>query len=234
MLGKNNIRKIITSFTAMAVLCVTSMVAIAVPQDVTAEITVAGQVTVNGQAAVSNLTLVSGSTIVTGAGSSATISLGRSGRIEVMENSNLVLNFSKTGIVGVLSSGKSRFSNSAGVPATVSTSQATIIADSAQANSFMIEVECAHVHVDTMTGSVTVREGSEDKQVAAGSSTVAGNLHQTGCEPCLRPGSAPPVRFGGWWLWLGAAGIAGTAIYLGTRKRTTTPGGGTIIVSPVR
>lgn len=234
MLGNNNIRKIITSLTAMAVLCVTSMVAIAVPQDVTAEITVSGQVTVNGQAAVSNLTLVSGSTIVTGAGSSATISLGRSGRIEVLENSNLVLNFSKAGIVGILSSGKSRISNSAGIPATITTSQATIIADQAQANSFMVEIECSHVHVDTTTGSVTVREGSSDRQVAAGSSAVAGNLAQTGCEPCLRPDSAPPVRFGGWWLWLGAAAVAGTAIFLGTRNRTTNPGGGTIIVSPVR
>jgi hypothetical protein len=49
MLGKNCFRKIITSLTAFAILCVYSMVALAVPRDVTAEITVTGQVTVNGQ-----------------------------------------------------------------------------------------------------------------------------------------------------------------------------------------
>src|SRR5204863_4968133 len=108
MLGKNCFRKIITSLTAFAILCVYSMVALAVPRDVTAEITVTGQVTVNGQAAISNSTIVSGSTIVTSANSSAVISLGKTGRVEVLEDSNLVLNFSASGIVGILSSGKAR------------------------------------------------------------------------------------------------------------------------------
>ncbi|MBA2380130.1 MAG: hypothetical protein H0V76_11215 [Blastocatellia bacterium] len=235
MLGNNSFRKLITSFTALAVFCVSSMVALAGPQDGTAEITVSGQVTVNGQTAVSNSTIVSGSTIVTGPGSSASISLGRSGRVEVMENSNMILNFSAVGIVGILSSGKSRVSNSAGVPTTVTTSNATVIADAGQANSFVVEVECAHAHIDVTSGLVTVREGGSDQQVAAGSSAVAGNPAQTGCEPCLRPGSAPPVRFGGWWLWLLAAGVAGAAILIGTtRDNKTRPGGGTVVVSPVR
>ncbi len=234
MLGNNSFRKLISSFTAIAVLCVSSMVALAAPQDGTAEITVSGQVTVNGQTAVSNSTIVSGSTIVTGPGSSASVSLGRNGRVEVMENSNMILNFSAAGIVGVLSSGKSRVSNSAGVPTTIATSNATVIADSGQANSFLIEIECAHAHIDVTSGLVTVREGGNDQQVAAGSSATAGNPAQTGCEPCLRPGSAPPVRFGGWWVWLLAAGVAGAAILIGTRDNKTRPGGGTVVVSPVR
>lgn len=232
MLGKTCFRKLITSFTAVAVLCVYSSFALAATKDITAEITVTGQVTVNGQNAISNSTIISGSTIVTGADSSAVISLGKSGRIEVLADSNLVLNFSDNSITGVLSSGKARVSNAAGVATTIATKDGTVMADAGQADSFLVEVECSHTHVDAASGIVTLREGSSDRQVAAGTSATAGNLAQTGCQPCLRPDSAPPVRFGGpWWLLLAAAGVAGAAIFLGGTNETEI-GGGTVIVSP--
>ena len=234
MLGKNCFRKIITSFTALAVLCVYSSAAFALTNDLTGEITVSGNVTVNGQSAISNSTIISGSTIVTGPDSNAIISLGKTGRIEVLADSNLVLNFSDANIVGILSSGKTRVSNAAGVSTTITTKDATVIADAAQANNFIVEVECSHTHVDAASGLVTMREGSSDKQVSAGTSATAGNLAQTGCKPCLRPDSAPPVRFGGpWWLILAAAGVAGVAILLGGDTEVET-GGGTVIVSPTR
>lgn len=234
MLGKNRIRKFTTFFTAVAVWCVYSSVAIAAPKDVTGEITVSGQVTVNGQSAVSNSTILSGSTITTGSDSSATVSLGKNGRVEVGANSNITLRFSDNSIVGMLNEGKARVSNAAGVATTFTTKHATVVADAGQADSFTVEVECSHTHVDTTTGVVTLREGTSDKQVVAGTSASAGNLEQTGCQPCLRPDSAPPVRVAGWpWLLLAAAGVAGAAILLG-RKNDTTVGGGTIIVSPTR
>ena len=234
MLGKNCFRKVTTSLTAVAVLCAYSMVGLAATKDLTGEITVTGQVTVNGQATVSNSTIISGSTIVTGPDSSAIISLGKTGRIEVLADSNLVLNFSDSSIVGILSSGKVRVANAAGVATTITTKDATVIADTSQADNFTVEVECSHTHVDTTSGLVTMREGASDKQVAAGTSATAGNLAQTGCKPCLRPDSAPPVRIAGWpWLILLAAGVAGAAILLGGSNETT-PGGTVIIVSPVR
>jgi hypothetical protein len=235
MLGKNRFRKTITLFTAVAVWCVYSSVAIALPKDVTGDITVTGQVTVNGQTAISNSTILTGSTIVTGADSSAVISLGKTGRLEVGADSNLTLNFSDNSIVGILSAGKVRVSNAAGVATTITTKDQTTIADSGQANSFAVEVECSHTHVDTTAGLVVMREGSSDKQVAAGTDATAGNLAQTGCKPCLRPGSAAPVRFGGpLWLIFAAAGAAGAAIFFARSKTDTTIGGGTIVVSPVR
>lgn len=234
MLGNNFFRKTITSFTAVAIFCVYSMVALAIPTDVTGEITVTGQVSVNGQTAVSNTTILSGSTVVTGAGSNAVVSLGKTGRVEVMENSNLVLNFSAAGIIAVLSSGKARVANASGVATTLTTSHATIIADASQANSFTAEIECGHTHIDTASGSVTVREGSNDRQVAAGTSATAGNLHQTGCQPCLRPDSAPKVAIAPWpWILLLGAGAAGAAILIGKKDRPDF-GGGTIVVSPNR
>jgi hypothetical protein len=233
MLGKIYFRKLITLSTVLTVWCAYSMVALAAPKDLVAEITVTGQVTVNGQTAVSNSSIVSGSTIVTGADSSAIISLGKTGRVEVSADSSLTLNFTDGSIVGIVSQGKVRVSNAAGVATTFTSKDATVIADSGQADSFAIEVECSHTHVDTASGVVTMREGSNDKQVVAGSTATAGNLSQTGCKPCLRPNSAPPVRVGGWWMWLVAAGVAGVAILLGTQTDHN-PGGSVIVVSPVR
>ena len=232
MLGNNCFRKIITSSAAAAVLCAYSMVVLAVPQDVTAEISVTGQVTVNGQPAISNSTIVSGSAIVTGANSSAVISLGKTGRVEVLADSNLVLNFSASGIVGILSSGKARISNAPGVAATITTKDATVIADAGQANAFVVEVECSHTHVDTAVGVVTMREGTMDRQVSAGTSATAGNLSQTGCKPCMRPDSAPPVKVGGWWVWAAVAGVVVATLFLGSGDNDI--GGDVIIVSPVR
>jgi hypothetical protein len=237
MLGKNSFRKFTTLITLAAVWCVYSMVAFAMPKDMAAEITVTGQVTVNGQAAVSNSTILSGSTIVTGADSSAVISLGKTGRVEVLANSNLTLSFTDSSIIGTLSEGKYRISNSAGVATTMAatTKNAIVIADTGQANNFLVEVECSHVHVDTTTGLVTLREGTTDKQVVAGTTATAGSLTQTGCKPCLRPGSAPQVALAGWpWLILIAAGVAGAGVLFGTQQGDTTLGGGTIVVSPTR
>lgn len=235
MFGKNIYRKLITTATLAAVWCVYSMVAYAIPTDMAGEITVTGQVTVNGQSAVSNSTILSGSTIVTGADSTATISLGKTGRVEVLANSSLTLNFSETSMVGTLSEGKYRISNAAGVTTTFATNFATIIADASQANSFAVEIECSHTHLDTTTGIVTMREGSSDKQVAAGSTATAGNMEQTGCKPCMRPGSGPNTSIAGFpWLILLAAGVAGVAIFLGTQRDDINTGGGVIVVSPTR
>ncbi|MEO7539933.1 MAG: hypothetical protein ABIV21_07885 [Pyrinomonadaceae bacterium] len=235
MLGKNTIRKSITLFTVAAVWCVYSMVAFALPKDATAEITVSGQVMVNGQAVVSNTTILSGAVITTAAGSSAVVSLGKLGRVEILEDSSLTLRFSENSIIGVLDQGKARVANSAGVATTITTKNATVIADAGQDDNFMVEVECSHTHVDTTAGVVTMREGSNDKQVVAGTSATAGNLVQTGCKPCLRPNSAPETAVAGLpWLILVAAGIAGVGIFLGLGSGNTTLNGGAIIVSPTR
>ena len=134
MLSKNLMHKSFTFLTALAFWCVSSMVALAAPKDITGDITVSGQVTVNGQAVVSNSTIVSGSSIVTGDNSTAVISLGKTGRIEVLANSNITLKFNDTGITGILSEGKARVSNSAGVATTITTKDTTVIADAAQAD----------------------------------------------------------------------------------------------------
>lgn len=245
MLGKNIIRKSITLFTAIAVWSAFSMSVIAAPSDVMGEITVSGEVTINGQAVVSNSTLASGGTIVTGANSSAIVNLGKNGRVEVLSDSSLTLKFTANSIVGMLMAGKVRVSNAAGVATSVTTKNSTVIADSSQTNTFGVDVGCAdedrctQTYVETTTGLVTLRNGTTDKQVAAGTDATFGNPSQTGCKPCLRPGSSSPVVTAGLGvgaiaaILLAAAGAVGAAVLLGSDNQTEV-GGGAIVISPSR
>ena len=235
MLGKNILRKSVTATTLVAVWCVYSMVAFALPKDTTGEISVSGQVTVNGQPAVSNSTILSGAVISAPKGSSAVVSLGKLGRVEVQSETTVTLRFSDSGIVAMLDMGRVRVSSSSGVATTVTTKMATFIGDAGQANNYVVEAECSHSHVDATAGIVTMREGSSDKQVVAGTSATAGNLAQTGCKPCLRPDSTPGPSVGNWpWLILLAGGIAGAGIYWGTKGKDNDFGGGGVVASPVR
>lgn len=235
MLGKNIVRRFVTLTTLAAVYCTYSMVALAAPVDTTGELTVSGQVTVNGANAVSGATVFSDSTITTAKGSSAVVSLGKLGRVEVQEDSTVNLKFSNGGVIAMLDMGIARISTPAGVASTVTTKNATFMGDPSQADNFLVQAECSHSHVDTAAGVVSMREGSSDKQVAAGTSAVAGNLSQTGCAPCMRPGSNPAPTFHGplWLLGLAAAGV-GIALWLGTREDNNGGGGSVIVVSPSR
>jgi hypothetical protein len=247
MLGKNIIRRSITLLTAIAVWSAFSMAVIAAPSDVMGEITVTGQVTVNGQSVVSNSTLTSGSTVTTGANSSAIVSLGKNGRIEVLSDTSLTVKFTENSIVGMLMSGKVRVSNAAGIATTVTTRNSTVIADAGQSNTFGVDVgcadedRCAQTYVETTTGLVTLRSGNTDKQVAAGTDATYGNPSQTGCKPCLRPGSAAPVVTAGLGagaiaaLLIAAGGAVAAAVLLGGGDSGTTElGGGGIVISPSR
>ena len=246
MLGKNIIHKSLTFLTAIAVWSAFSMTAIAAPGDVMGEITATGQVTVNGQQVASNSTLTSGSTITTGTNSSATVNLGKNGRIEVLSDSSLTVKFTENSIVTMLMAGKVRVSNAAGIATTVTTRNSTVIADAGQANTFGVDVgcadedRCAQTYVETTVGLVTLRSGTTDKQVAAGTDATYGNPSQTGCKPCLRPGSAAPVVTAGLGagaiaaLLLAAGGAVAAAVFLGSDNNETELGGGAIVISPSR
>jgi hypothetical protein len=235
-------KKTLTLALAITVWSVYSTVSFAASNTSKAEITVTGQVTVDGQPVVSNSTIVSGNSIVTGSNSTATISLGKLGKIEILADSALMLKFGEANITGVLSAGKLQVSNSVGIATSVTTKDAVVIADSAQANYFTVEVACADTVATTISGLVTMRNGGIDKQVAAGTDASVGIPAQAGCKPCFRPGGvAAPLPLAGLGagaliaLLVGAAGAIGTAVIVGTSGGgDTTIGGGIITVSPVR
>lgn len=238
MLGKNIIHKTTTLLLAVTIFCAYSMVALASAKDMTGEITVSGSVTVNGQSVASGSTIVSGSIIVTAANSTATINLGKVGRIEIPAGSNLTLKFTETSITGILSEGKVRVNNNAGIATTITTKDGIAMADAGQANNFTVEVECSHSHVDTISGLVTLRIGTSDKQVAAGTDAVAGNLTQTGCKPCYKANPNPgvfPVASHSWLapLLIAAAG-GGVAAFLLSNNDSGDIGGSVPVVSATR
>lgn len=247
MLNKVLIRKSITLMTVVAVWCVFSMSVFAASDDIMGEITISGQVNVNGQAVASNSTVTSGSTIVTGNGASAIISLGKNGRVEILGDSSVTLKFTGNSIVGMLTAGKVLVSNSAGIATTVTTRNATVIADAGQDDNFSVdvgcsdEVRCTQTYVETMAGLVTLRNGSTDKQVAAGTNATYGNPSQTGCKPCMRPGGGAPVAVAGFGIGaiagilLAAAGAVGAAVFIGrTRGGDVEIGPGVTVISPSR
>jgi hypothetical protein len=246
MLNKILIRKSITLMTVVAIWCVSSMTMFAAPSDVMGEISINGQVTVNGQNVTSNSTITSGSTIVTGTNSTATVSLGKNGRVEVLGDSSITLKFTNNSIVGMLTAGKVLVSNTAGIAATVTTRNAAVIADAGQINNFSVdvgcsdEVRCTQTFVETTTGLVTLRNGSTDKQVAAGTNATYGNPSQTGCKPCMRPGGGPPVAVAGLGagviaaILLAAAGAVGVAVFRGRTRDIEINPAPIIVISPNR
>ena len=76
---------------------------------------VVGEVSVNGTSANSGATVFSDSTVTTAGGSSAVVSLGKLGRVELMENSKMNLKFDSTGTTAMLSQGRVRLSTSSGI-----------------------------------------------------------------------------------------------------------------------
>src|SRR5205085_8925971 len=116
------------------------------------------------------------------------------------------------------------------------------IADAGQANSFTVEVECSHTHLDTLSGLVTLRgSGTTDKQVAAGTDATAGNLTQQGCKPCYRQkgpvGVYPVSGIGSGALTAILVGVGagvGLAIFLGRKEGIDNIGGTVNVVSAIR
>src|SRR5919202_3560945 len=103
MISRTWSRKSIAFCLAIAILSVYSMVSLASQGQTgpSGELSVSDQVTVNGQSAISGATVFSDSTITTAQNSSAVVSLGKLGRVELLTNSSMQLSFTSTGLSGM-------------------------------------------------------------------------------------------------------------------------------------
>ena len=223
---------------ALAILCTYSMVGLAAQQGQagpTGDLSVVGEVSVNGTSAISGATVFSDSTITTGQNSSAVVSLGKLGRVEVLPNSNLKLSFSEMGVTGMLDAGRVRVSSSSGVSATVTTKDGAAVADNSQTNVFMVDVECGNTVVSTQAGRVELRAGSTVKQIAAGGQDTAGTATPgTRCTRFQAPDMGGLSGGALAALLLAAGGAIAAAIIAATQDNDFNFGGNPIVISPSR
>ncbi|NNE98080.1 MAG: hypothetical protein HKN25_03565 [Pyrinomonadaceae bacterium] len=241
MLRKNKRTQKITA-TMLAMLFVCSNLVFAQTGDM-GEITVTGNVTVNGARAVSSSTILSDSQIATGANSTAVINLGARGKMELFPNTKITLKFTKESMLAMLEAGRIRVMNAAGIGSTVTTRTATAVADTGQANSYLVwlgcesDEDCQDTFVETFAGIVTLQSLADNqsvKQIPAGTKASAGSGCSEACKVpgvlpvALGPGIGPGVLavvFGG----IGAAVIA--AVLVGGNNDLT-PTGQIDVVSP--
>jgi hypothetical protein len=134
----------------------------------------AGNVTVDGQPAAVNSDVNSGSTTTTAKGSSAVVSLGKLGRVEVMESTTTKLTYADSSLTAMLDAGRVRLSTPASATATVKTDDAEIVTVQKRAKEFTVDVTCGDTLVSVQKGTVELRAGTAVKQIAAGSQDTAG------------------------------------------------------------
>jgi hypothetical protein len=144
---------------------------------------VTGEVTVNGTAAISGATVFSDSTVTTAARSSAVVSLGKLGRVEVLPQTTMKLTFSDNSVaVAMLDSGRVRISSSSNVNSSATTNDGHIISTGNQRNEFVVDTSCGNTFVSVKKGHVELRAGDSVKQIAAGNQDTAGQA-RPGCTP---------------------------------------------------
>lgn len=231
-------RKSIAICLSVAVLSVYSMVVLAAPGQAgqSGELSVSGQVTVDGQPATNGRTIFAGSTITTGANSSAVVSLGKLGRVELLQNSSLKLSFTDAGLTGMLDAGRLKVSTNSGSSAVITTKDGSVVADTAQSNVFTVDLECGNTVVATQSGMAALRGSGTDQQIAAGSEASAGQAAPgTRCSRLTAPTNRG-LSGGAFAALLLAAGgaIAGAIIASTTSGDDSSIGGGTVIVSPTK
>lgn len=218
-------RTLVTPTLLLAIPLSYSMVVLAA-QQTTGSLTVNGEVSINGTRAISGTTVFSDSTVTTAKGSSAVVSLGKLGRVEVLPDSSVNFRFSETGVTGMLQSGRVRFSTLSGVNASVTTKDGIAVADPAQSNTFMVDLTCGNTVVSTQAGRVELRSagtGNDVKQIGPGKRETAGQpTAGTRCvaETTSEKGWVSPVTITA--LLLAAGGVIATVILLGPDNAEST------------
>lgn len=174
MISKTLLRKFIAVWVTAAILSISSVLTVATPLIRAGGLAVTGQVTVDGQSAISGGTFFSDSTIVTGADGSATLSLGRLGRVVLPANSSLTLSLFENSLVGTLQSGRGYVSTPAGVFVNIATKDGLVSVDGSQATAFTVNSDSANTMLAAESGLAELRTAGGIEQVGAGQNAVGG------------------------------------------------------------
>jgi ferric-dicitrate binding protein FerR (iron transport regulator) len=231
MINKTWSRKFVAISVAAAVLSVYSMLTLATPGARSGELSVIGSVSVNGQKAISGGTIFSDSVIVTAKDSTATVSLGKLGRIELLANTSIKLSFTDNSIMGLLDSGSARVSTPVSVLVNLTTKDGSVVVDGSQATSFRVNTENGNTVVTTESGLAELRSGTTVKQIAAGENAAAGTPQGT-----KKDDSGEHKLSGGALaaLLLAAGGAVAVIIYATTHGNDINFGGAVSVISPTK
>ena len=182
-------QNMLRGFTALVavLVCVTALAIKGSPAHQTTEVKgkvtlkqADGSVTVNGRPASNGDEIASGSPVTTGQNSSAVVSLGKLGRVEVLPETTMTLTYTDSSFtVAMLESGRVRVSTSSGV---VTTRDGEITTPGNQRSMFLVDTHCGNTFVSVKVGRVELRAGSSVKQIAAGGQDTAGTA-TPGCTP---------------------------------------------------
>jgi len=232
MIKKTWSRKFVAVLVAAAILSVYSMLTLATTGARSGELSVIGDVSVNGQKVTSGGTIFSGSAIVTAKDSSATVSLGKLGRLELTANASIRLSFVDNAIVGLLDSGRARVSTPAGVSVNITTKDGSVVVEGKQATAFTVNTENGKTVVGTESGVAELKSGATVTHIAAGESGVAGTP-QGGT--AKKDDDDHKLSGGALFALLAAVGGAvAVIIYATTHGNNLTFGGTVSVVSPTK
>lgn len=158
------------------------------------QLLVNGSVTLNGKRAITGTTVLSDSriSVACASGNSATVSLGKLGRVELAAGAQMVVRFSDGLISGELIAGKAVVNNAAGVKVAITTPEGLSSADGKETSAL----------------SVTTQKGSRCTPLAAKSGSSSGS----GGGPALGAGAIAA-------LLAGAGGtVVATAVAVSRRE----------------
>ncbi|MFN7928479.1 MAG: hypothetical protein U0Y68_11115 [Blastocatellia bacterium] len=143
-----------------------------------------GSVSLNSMNATSGATVFTGSQIKTSANSSATISLGNLGQVDLGADSELTLQIDSGIIGGHLRSGQATISASEGVIINVTTADGVAAADGKQPSVLTVDVTAGTTRVAAANCGATLTTNDHVEVIAAGqeSSGPQGNQKGAPCE----------------------------------------------------
>jgi hypothetical protein len=217
-------RKALSACLIVALYVTYSMVALASTDKIAGELIVSGKttVTVNGETAQTGRSIFSTSTITTPENTTATVNLGRTGKLELAANSSLTVSFDQNSISGNLTAGSVTVIGSADTTSAITTLNGKVSSESA-GSTFTVNAENAAQSKDDYEdcSGDTNNDGKKD--------CVCIDADKDGVLECDKGGAA-------WWIWGGVFAAAATGIIWAafSDSNDVTIGGGGTVVSPSR
>ena len=148
----------------------------------TGDLSVVGEVSVNGTSAISGATVFSDSTITTARGSSAVVSLGKLGRLDVFPETTVILKFTRSNITVDMVGDGGRIRLVARVDASVTTADGLIVTTPDKKTDFLVDTGCGNTFVSVKKGELELRGDERVVEISTREQDTIGP-DNPGCTP---------------------------------------------------